>query len=201
MNLEYSQFNALDFLVLCMILFSILIGCMRGFVSEVLGLGSWAGAAYLAIEYHSVPESFWSQWISDKMMLSILNYATVGLVSLIVFLTLSQLISYAIKGSIMGPVDRSVGFAFGIVRGCGLLLLFYVVSLFFITPKEHPNLFQTSKSRPILDRGALWAQHFIPSSLREKGRFLESLKEINPQNKQDFSSSQSSSQPSEPTQS
>lgn len=178
MNLEYSHFNALDMLIVGMIFFSILVSCTRGFVSEFLGLGSWVAAGYLALEHHKMPEAFWSQWVTDKTILDILGYVTVGLISLIVFLLISQLLSHMIKGSMIGSVDRSLGCVFGIFRGCGLVLAFYVASLFFVLRNDQPALFKTSKSRPILDRGAILVGKFLPSDLKEKGLFLKNLNDL-----------------------
>jgi membrane protein required for colicin V production len=117
----------LDLAFLGVLAFSLLIGAWRGLVYEVLSVLGWALAFYLAqwfapdvatlLPLQSVSEPV--RYAAAFVLIFIVAVFTAGL--------LSVLIKKLIEAIGLRPVDRTLGAAFGLLRGVILLLAVTVV--------------------------------------------------------------------------
>jgi membrane protein required for colicin V production len=180
MNLDSSHFNAFDMLLLVTLLFSMIIGFVRGFVRESLGLGAWGGALWIMVQDYEWPKKILSRWIHDPMILKVVSSFFIFCSTLVILLALAQWISHYIHSSIAKSIDRSLGIVFGFIRGLAVMCFVYLGSLFFIAPQHQPSIIQLSKSHSHLNRGALFIAPFIPSFFKEQEVFKANLKELTP---------------------
>ena len=145
-----------DGILLAIMLFSGLLAMVRGFSREVLSVGSWVAAAAVAFFFYRKLSPFvgkYTKSIADSTTVADVTAAgIIFLVTLIIVSLLTMKIADVIVDSRIGALDRSLGFAFGAVRG----LLLVVVPLMFynwLLPdvSKQPTWISTAKSKPMLE--------------------------------------------------
>ncbi len=140
---------AVDLILLIVLLASVLIGVWRGLVFEVLSVAGWVAAFFLA------------QWFADEAAAWLplgetaepLRYAAGFAAVFIATAFLSGFVAWLVKKLVekagLRPVDRTLGGAFGLLRGLVILL---AVALFVgMTPLKDEAAWRTSA-------GAGWLQ-------------------------------------------
>src|ERR1700749_3762484 len=101
--------NTVDIVVIAVVALSALIAFLRGFVREVLTIGSWLGASLVTLYGFPLLEAKIEQMISSKLAADIVCGVVLFLVSLIVFSIISHMIARFVRGSALTAVDRSLG--------------------------------------------------------------------------------------------
>ena len=72
------------------------------------------------------------------------------------------------RASALSPIDRTLGFVFGLVRGAFIVCLAYLLLDISVQPSERPVWIQQAKSTEFLKRGADELRIFLPESLKIK---------------------------------
>lgn len=122
--MESLTFSALDLGLVVVILVSSLFGWRNGFLGELISLTSWIVGAICTI---LLGEQL-GNWLFSGIDLqkAWIPHVVGSAVILIVVLVLGALIQSLVKGSLvrvgLEGVDRSLGFLFGILRGCFILI-------------------------------------------------------------------------------
>lgn len=140
-------FGWVDIAMLAVLVISMIVGAMRGFVFELLSLAGWV-AAWIAAQWFG-PEL--SQHLPVGTPGSPLNlgagYVVTFVVALVVWTIGAKLVRLVIHATPLSLIDRVLGAAFGLLRGAVVLLLItFVVG---ITPLEKNPLWRQSQ-------GAIW---------------------------------------------
>ena len=119
--------QALDWIFVAVLAFSMVVGAWRGLVFEVLSLVSWIAAFVLA------------QWLAPDVAqrlpmdstTEVLRYAAGFVLVFIGSIFVGSLVAFLVKKLVtavgLRPADRLLGAAFGIVRGMVVLLVVTVV--------------------------------------------------------------------------
>ena len=103
-------------------------GFMRGFVQEVLSLVAW-GVAILAIHnLHTPLYDFLLPYIGNAAGAATVAFALLLLIPYAGMKLIAGRVGESTKASLLGPVDRVLGFGFGAIKGaivvvCGFALL------------------------------------------------------------------------------
>lgn len=121
-----------DWCLLAAFLASIVIGVLRGFTREVLGLASWVLAIAAALLLAPTAAEYLGSSIETPSLRIAAAYALVFLAGLIVGAIVTAVASLLIRKSPLSGVDRMVGGGFGVVRG--VLLAVVVVAVLGLTP-------------------------------------------------------------------
>ena len=137
----------IDWALLTVLLVSVVVGLLRGFVFEVMSLigwlVAWFGAQYLARDL--------APWLPVGTPGSALNLAAAFVLAfvgiLIVWALLARLLRLLIHATPLSVPDRLLGAVFGLLRG-GVLLL-AVASAVLLTPAAQSQGWQAS-------HGARW---------------------------------------------
>jgi len=160
--------NWVDLAVLAMILVSGLLGAMRGFMREVLGVAAWVAAAIIASPYGVFPyvAPWMRQQFADTSVADAVSFGAVFLLALIVLWVLVRAISNAVRGSMLGGLDRTLGLVFGVARGAALLVVAYILAGFLIPMEQWPAPVLEARSLPVLYRGAEWLAVQLPLNYR-----------------------------------
>ncbi len=131
--MDFSEYTIIDGVVIALILISGFMAYSRGIVREVLSIVGWVGAAVIAFIF--APEGkdmvfevpFVKGIVGDSCDIAlIIAFVIIFLIALVVISLFTPLLAGAVSRSSLGPIDRMLGFIFGLARG----VLLIVVALF-----------------------------------------------------------------------
>jgi membrane protein required for colicin V production len=180
----FAEWSWLDSSGLGLFTISVLWGFYRGFIREVLGLGTWLGALCVAVYFAEELSLWFSPIIHLEQVRWVVAFVALLLVSLMVGMIITYLVSKLIDHSLFKGLDRVLGALFGICRAVFVLAL-AVFSLGFSSIAKEPEW----KESPFVDLGENVAHYFlanIPHSMKERYGIsgLESLaKEVHKKQK------------------
>jgi membrane protein required for colicin V production len=140
----------LDIGLIAIILISALLAMLRGFTREILAIASWGAAALAAIYFHPILLPYIKPYVSKEVVALALSAAIVFFVVLIVVSLITVKISDAILDSKVGPLDRSLGFVFGAVRGLLLCVIAFVFFTWLVPEKSQPDWVKDARMKPLL---------------------------------------------------
>ena len=160
---------ALDWIFAAVLLASMLVGAWRGLVFEVLSLVGWVVSFFVA------------QWFAEDMAALLpmggsaeaLRYAAGFVVVFVASVFACGFLTWLAKKLVdaigLRPADRTLGAAFGVLRGVVLLLAVAVVA--GLTPLHEALWWQESQGAPVL---AEVLRGLKPALPEEFGRHLPS---------------------------
>jgi len=144
----------LDLAVLGIVLVSALLSMMRGFTREVLAIASWIAAAAAAYYFYPLVVPYLAPYIHKEIIAEAASAAIVFFVTLIIVSLFTVRMSDAILDSRIGPLDRSLGFVFGVARGFLLAVVAFAIFNWLVSEKQQPEWVQNARTRPILTETA-----------------------------------------------
>jgi membrane protein required for colicin V production len=175
-----------DLLVLAALLISAIIAFFRGFIREILTIGAFVGGALAAYVGGPLLSPLMSQWIGvpdplpegQKMphlfdivpydiLADALSYGALFIVVVIALSVLSHFTAEAARSIGLGPIDRTLGFIFGVARAVLLLGILYLPVHFFIDQDTKEAWFQNSKTHFYVETVSKTIAHYIPNSTVE----------------------------------
>ena len=137
-----------DWIFLAVLAFSMLLGAWRGLVYEVLSVLGWAASFYAA--YYYAPQV--AIMLPLQSSSEPVRYAAAFVLIFVAAVFAAGLLAFLIKKLVaaigLRPVDRTMGAAFGLVRGVILLLAAAVVV--DMTALQNSSWWQESKGAPVL---------------------------------------------------
>lgn len=176
--MESLPINVLDLIVIIVLVLSGIAAFMRGFVREVLGIAAWIGAFFAALYGFSLLSPMFrdlapsAPWVADWIA-GILIFV----LTLVALYILSGLISKTVRETVLGPLDRSLGFVFGLFRGWLIMVALILGLNWIIAPGSQPNWLRDAVTRPMLDRSAAMVIRLLPSSLSGvRDAFLQDIR-------------------------
>ncbi len=119
--------TAFDVAIGIMVLISAILATARGFTREVLSLATWAGSAGIAIWMWQYRPDIARGYIREELVADAATIIVSFIVSLIVLHLITMRIADFVVDSKAGPLDRTLGFVFGGLRG---LLIGVVIVVF-----------------------------------------------------------------------
>lgn len=149
-------------------LLSALMGLVRGLTREILGLASWIGAASITFVGMPFVQIIARRYIQNGMMADVAAAVGLFILFLILFSVISHTLSGLIKQSVLGGIDRSLGFLFGIGRGIILLCLFQLVISCFVPRHKQPEAFQNNRFAPMIYKGSDLIYSLLPHQIASK---------------------------------
>jgi len=142
------SFSFADFLVVAVILISTAYAVWRGFLAETLSVFEWVAAAFACLYLgpyfipltHSLVEAWW--------LANLMAYAGVFLAVFIPLAFMSHRFAQSVKNSPIGPLDRALGVAFGLVRGMVVIGLAYLAFTYFVPIRHQPRWLTEARLLP-----------------------------------------------------
>ena len=158
--------NWVDLVILAVLVVSALLAFMRGFAREVLGIGAWVGAGFFAAwSFPFVKERFHG-WIANPDIADPAAFGAMFLVALLFLSIVAGMFGSLIRGSVLGGIDRTLGVAFGVVRGAALIVFAYIAAGMITTADKWPEPVLQARSLPYAYEGAVWVVNFLPDEYR-----------------------------------
>jgi membrane protein required for colicin V production len=152
----------IDPIVVIVVLVSAVYATYRGFVSETLSIFAWAAAAFATLFFGPKLAPIARGLMSSPVLGVMLGYAAIFLVVLIPLSFLSFRFAESVKHSAVGTLDRSLGFAFGVVRGLAIIGLAYIAFTTVIPVKSQPSMVADAKLLPVIQVSAQALLSLVP---------------------------------------
>jgi membrane protein required for colicin V production len=158
--------NWVDLIVVAVVAISAVLAFLRGFVREVLGVGAWLGAALFAANTVDLVRDRFHGWLGGAEFGDPAAWAAMFLIALVFLSVVTGMLARIVHASGLGGIDRTVGVAYGIVRGAALVVVAYLVAGFLIAPARWPAPVQEARLLPYVYRGADWIAQLLPEKYR-----------------------------------
>ena len=155
--------NWVDIAAIAIVVFSGLLGLLRGLTREVLSVVAWVGAATLAIWAAPSAAPALDQWIHNPDLATPAAYALVFVVALVFFSIVAGIVGNVIAVSFLGGIDRTLGIVFGVVRGAVLISLAYIGLSKAVAPERWPPPLVQARAVPFAYEGATQLASLLPT--------------------------------------
>ncbi len=147
-----------DIIVLLIVGVAAVGGFMRGFVQEVLSLVGWALAIFAIRYLHTDLTAFLYGYIGTPSSAAVLAFALLLLIPYAVMKLIARKAGRSTRNSVLGPIDRVLGFGFGGVKGVIIVVMaFSVLVLGYDTvwgPTGRPTWVTTARTFSLVNASA-----------------------------------------------
>lgn len=144
-----------DVIVLFVVGFAAIGGFMRGLVQEVLSLAAWILAAFAVYYLHDPLTEALRGFYNAEPATPILAFVLLLLIPYAAMRVIASNAGEASRNSVMGPIDRVLGFGFGAVKGALIVVFaFSIVALGFDAVwgyKGRPGWITQARTYPAAD--------------------------------------------------
>lgn len=155
-----------DIALLAVLLVSVVLGILRGFVFELLAIAGWV-VAFLAAQWAT------PQWAAEvpvgepgSAVNHLATFALVFVATLFIWSLLAWLVKRLIRASALSAADRALGAAFGLARGVLIVLVATVLVLW--TPLVRSAAWQSSHGAAVLESMISGLKPLMPAELAER---------------------------------
>lgn len=131
-----STLHWIDYAIMSVIALSAITGLVRGFIKEIVALGVWVIAGWMAFVYAKPVAAWLGTYVQDKSARVILAYVVIIVGTLIVGGLLNSMLSFIMHHSGLSGTDRLLGVGFGAVRGIFVVALIMVVIRLSALPED-----------------------------------------------------------------
>jgi membrane protein required for colicin V production len=148
--------TALDMLVLIGIALAALLGLKRGFVAEVLSLFAWVAAVIALKLLHAPLTELLSGSIGTVSGAAVLAFALLTGGTFFLGRIVANALGQRTRSSVLGPVDRALGFGFGALKGVILASLAFMLAALVVDTARggrlnRPEWMTKSRTYPLLN--------------------------------------------------
>ena len=152
-----------------LVLISAILATARGLTREILSLVTWAGAAAIAAYMYFKHPEIAREYIKPQIVADVATALGSFIIALIILHLLTMRIADFVVDSRIGPLDRTLGFVFGAIRGVLIAVVVVVFGLWlFPDPTKLPEWAQDSKSLPVLQNFGNELIAALPGNLEEQ---------------------------------
>jgi membrane protein required for colicin V production len=176
--------TALDIIVLFLIGTGAIFGFMRGFVQEALAMIAWLLIIIAIRVLHGPVSDVLSDSVGTEAGAAVLAFLIIVVITYALGRFLAKRIGEKSRKSVLGPVDRALGFGFGAVKGLiGATLLFLLLVMLYETAfggkAQRPDWMVNSRTYPLLNASGDALSTFIRER-REAGEEEEANDKADP---------------------
>lgn len=148
--------TALDIIVLFLLGGGAVFGFMRGFVQEALSLIAWIMVIAAVRLLHGPVTAIMSEWVGTESGAAVLAFISIVIVTYALGRWIAKSIGKKSRKSVLGPIDRVLGFGFGALKGLiGSTLIFLLLVMgyetLFGSAVKRPEWMTASRTYPLLN--------------------------------------------------
>ncbi|MGR3808306.1 CvpA family protein [Pasteurella testudinis] len=156
----------IDYIIIGIIVFSLIVSLLRGFVREVMSLASWVVAFFIASRFYPYLAGMLTQIESENIRIGA-AIAILFICSLIVGAIINYIIGQLVDKTGLTGTDRVLGACFGVLRGVLIVAaLLFCVDTF--TNFDQSDIWKNSKLIPHFGFVVEWFFH----QLQQNSSFL-----------------------------
>jgi membrane protein required for colicin V production len=152
-----------DYVVLGIILLSMIISLVRGFLKEALSLLSWAVAFWVALTFSYHLAGYLAGYLDAPSLRLGTAFVVLFVASLMIGALVGKLLAEMVDGSVLDGMDQVVGALFGAARG--VLIVAALVMLAGLTPMPQDPWWQESATLRYVQPAAEWLRARLPESV------------------------------------
>jgi membrane protein required for colicin V production len=160
--------NPVDIGVIAVIGLSAVFAFARGFVREALSIVAWVGAGFATLYGFNAVYAIVDPMVHNPLLSQLIAGFGLFVVALIVLTIVTGIAARAVRSTGLSPIDRTLGFVFGLARGAFIVCLAYLLLDVSVQKNDRPVWLRDAKSEPYLQQGADMLRNFLPESLRMK---------------------------------
>jgi membrane protein required for colicin V production len=116
-----------DIIVLLIVGVAAVGGFMRGFVQEVLSLAAWVLAVFAVRYLHTDLTAFLFEYIGTPSGAAVLALVLLLLIPYAAIKLIASRAGRSARNSVLGPIDRVLGFGFGAVKGVIIVVMAFAL--------------------------------------------------------------------------
>jgi membrane protein required for colicin V production len=156
--------NVADLAIAFIIVVSVGIGVVRGFVVEVMALAVWVTAVALSMMFGGRVAELFAESVTLPSARVAIGHALVFIAVLVVGAIATYILRKLVESTGLSGTDRLLGLVFGFARGA--LLVVVLVLLLGWTPMPRDAWWQESQAIPAFQRAAEHLSHLLPEKVR-----------------------------------
>lgn len=147
-----------DIIVLLIVAVAAVGGFMRGFVQEMLSLAAWILALLAIRQFHTQVQALLEPQVGSATTAAIVAFALLLLIPFGAVKLIATMVGTRARDSLLGPLDRVLGFGFGAVKGAIIVVIgFALLVLGYDTvwgQEGRPNWIVTARTYPSINAGS-----------------------------------------------
>lgn len=154
--------NPTDLVIILVLVLSAIFAFVRGFVHEMLAIGSWVGAAFTTLYGFPHVQPIARQYITSPLLADMAAGIVIFLAVLVVLSIVTRMLAGRVRDSSLGPLDRSLGLLFGVLRGGVLVCIAWLMLLWVMPREDHPDWITEARGLPLVEKGGSLIARLIP---------------------------------------
>ncbi len=165
------DFTVVDAGVAVITLLSGILAYSRGFTREMFAIGGWAAAAVAAFFLAPVLEPLIREaplvgsYLAASCVISVIvAFTIVVAVALLILSLFTPLVSGLVLDSMLAPIDRMLGFLFGVLRGLVLIAVAFLIYTNLSGVEAWPPL-DNAASRTVFEESAAVLEQSLPDAI------------------------------------
>lgn len=165
------QFTYIDGAAAVLVLLSAILAYSRGLTREVFALGGWILAGLAAFYFAPMLEPLMREipavgkFLAENCVISMIAaFSLIVAAALLILAVFTPIFSSVVLESALGPVDRVLGFLFGVARGVLLIAVAYLIYTNLSGDEVLPAL-ENAASKPMLDQAAAILDEYRPKEV------------------------------------
>ncbi|MCP5108344.1 MAG: CvpA family protein [bacterium] len=174
-----EKLNILDIVFMVVILFSILLGVIKGFIRELFSLAFLIIAVVLAFLFYSEAGTFLMKYLENREVSNFAGFVSIFAVVLIVGAVVTYFIKKILTVGPLKAVDRILGGVFGLLRG--ILLAGIIVFGLIVFPVDDSLILKSKLSPYVMSTIGVFLK-LLPGNVRKKFEFLDQRTNIKKDN-------------------
>jgi membrane protein required for colicin V production len=157
--------NGADYLMLGVLVASMLLGVVRGFVREAVSLLAWLGGLWFAWRYAPLLEPYLGGMVGEPPVSTWTARIAIVLAVLLLGWLIASLLGYFLRHSALSVmVDRLLGLLFGTLRGAVVVAVIVMLGQF--VELGQVDWWKRSRLMPYAAELASWIQSFAETGLK-----------------------------------
>lgn len=144
-----------DYVVFLIVAVCAVGGFFRGFVEEILALAAWCVGLFAVRYGHEPLTLFLAPYLKNETGAGVLAFVLLLLLPYILTKFVASSVGSASRNSVLGPIDRLLGFGFGALKGFVIMVLGFSLLVFGYDvvwgPDGRPQWISLARTYPFLN--------------------------------------------------
>jgi membrane protein required for colicin V production len=158
--------TALDIIVLFLLGSGAAFGYLRGFVQETLSMIAWVLIILAVYMFHTPATAALAEAVGSDSGAAVLAFLALVIVIFALGKWIAKSIGAKSRKSLLGPIDRVLGFGFGMLKGLIIATLFFLLfvmgyDLVYGADAGRPEWMTSSRTYPLLNASGEAMSEFV----------------------------------------